>query len=276
MACSGVTVPGAAGADDDGELDLVVHVGAAGRDADGVARADHRGRGLEEDQRLLRRVAGGHLRDVLGVVLADADHLAGQDRREQPDVGRGEPLAGEGDLAEGVALDLGDLAVPVEDAEGHAGWVGEADDAHVPRLVGAVAARATVAPMASRITELVLDCRDPGRARRVLVARCSATRWSAARTTARSRSARAAGAGGAVPDAGVRPVDRPDAGQAAACTWTSTPPTATRTPSCERLLALGRRPGRRRPGTERRMTWHVLADPEGNEFCLLRRARLAR
>jgi len=39
----------------------------------------------------------------------------------------------------------------------------------------------------------------------------------------------------------------------------------------ERLLALGARPARvGQSGTE---SWHVLADPEGNEFCLLR-ARL--
>ena len=56
----------------------------------------------------------------VGVVLADADHLARQDRRQQPDVGLREARAGEGDLAEGVALDLGHLAVPVENAEGHA------------------------------------------------------------------------------------------------------------------------------------------------------------
>src|SRR3712207_7155024 len=52
--------------------------------------------------------------------LADADDLARQDRREQPDVGLGEALAGEGDGPERVALDLGDLAVAVEDSEGHA------------------------------------------------------------------------------------------------------------------------------------------------------------
>jgi NADH dehydrogenase FAD-containing subunit len=36
-----------------------------------------------------------------------------------------------------VAFDLGDLAVAVEDAEGHARGRGEADDAHAPRLVAA-------------------------------------------------------------------------------------------------------------------------------------------
>src|SRR3712207_9273627 len=66
--------------------------------------------------------------------LADADDLARQDRREQPDVGLREPLTGEGDGPERVALDLGDLAVPVEDSEGHARGRGETDDAHAPRL----------------------------------------------------------------------------------------------------------------------------------------------
>jgi hypothetical protein len=35
-----------------------------------------------------------------------------------------------------VALDLGDVAVTVEDPEGHALGGGEADDAHEPRLDG--------------------------------------------------------------------------------------------------------------------------------------------
>src|SRR3712207_8308648 len=56
-------------------------------------------------------------RSVLGIVLADADHLARQDRGQQPDVGLRVARPGEGDPAEGVALDLGDLAVPVENAE---------------------------------------------------------------------------------------------------------------------------------------------------------------
>ena len=36
----------------------------------------------------------------------------------------------------------------------------------------------------------------------------------------------------------------------------------------ERLLALGARPTDIGQGSE--VSWHVLADPEGNEFCLLR------
>ena len=106
----------------DGELHLVVHVRAARRDADGVAGADDGGGGLQEQQRLRRGVAGDrpHLLDVRGVVLADADHLARQDRRQQADVGLRVTGAGEGDPAEGMALDLGHLAVPVENAEGHA------------------------------------------------------------------------------------------------------------------------------------------------------------
>ncbi|AGI90179.1 Glyoxalase/bleomycin resistance protein/dioxygenase [Streptomyces albidoflavus] len=37
----------------------------------------------------------------------------------------------------------------------------------------------------------------------------------------------------------------------------------------ERLLALGARPAE--VGQSGEESWHVLADPEGNEFCLLRR-----
>ncbi|MBZ2409237.1 VOC family protein [Streptomyces albidoflavus] len=37
----------------------------------------------------------------------------------------------------------------------------------------------------------------------------------------------------------------------------------------ERLLALGARPAQ--VGQSGEESWHVLADPEGNEFCLLRR-----
>ena len=54
------------------------------------------------------------------------------------------------------------------------------------------------------------------------------------------------------------------------CTSTSTPPTAIRTPSSNAFEAWCA-PGRHRPAG--REQWHVLVDPEGNEFCLLK-ARL--
>jgi hypothetical protein len=43
----------------------------------------------------------------------------------------------------------------------------------------------------------------------------------------------------------------------------------TRAAELERLLALGARPAD--VGQTGEEPWHVLADPEGNEFCLLRR-----
>ena len=67
---------------------------------------DHRGRRLEEDQRGGRGLAT-HLGDVGGVVLADSDDLAGQQRGEQPHVRQRPPLAGQLDRAERV---LGDAA----------------------------------------------------------------------------------------------------------------------------------------------------------------------
>jgi hypothetical protein len=70
-------------ADDDGELGLVVDVRAAGRQRDRVPGPDHRGVRLEEHHRVGRRLAA-HLGHVVGVVLADADHLARQHGREQP------------------------------------------------------------------------------------------------------------------------------------------------------------------------------------------------
>ena len=72
----------------------------------GNVRADDRGVGLHEDDRVLGDVAAAHLRDMRGVVLADADHLAGQDRGKQPDVGQRPLPSGEGRAAERM---LGDL-----------------------------------------------------------------------------------------------------------------------------------------------------------------------
>ena len=95
-------------ADHDGQLALVVHVLRLARQHDRVAGADHGGVRLEEHQRLGRRLAA-HLGGVVGVVLADADHLAARDHRgEQPHVVQRGPDAGEHDrLVQRVALHLG-------------------------------------------------------------------------------------------------------------------------------------------------------------------------
>ena len=93
--------------DHDGQLRLVVDALRTRRQPDRVAGADHRGRGLEEDQRQLGDLAA-HLLGVVGVVLADRHDLAGQDRRQQPHIGQRPPITGEGDLAERVPVDGSD------------------------------------------------------------------------------------------------------------------------------------------------------------------------
>src|SRR5512132_231941 len=115
-------------ADDHGQLALEVDLAHPFGADDGVAGADHRGRGLEEDHRLGRDLVA-QLAGVLGVVAADGDHLAGQHRREQPDLGGAEPLAGVLEGAEGVGADRG-YGVAFEDAEADVALAAVADDAH--------------------------------------------------------------------------------------------------------------------------------------------------
>ena len=121
--------------------------------------------------------------------------------------------------------------------------------------------------MACRITELVLDCRDP---ERLASFWCEVLGWKVL-----DRDGNEAieigperGADGAQPmlvlSASTDPkrdklrlhldVNATDRDQAA---------------ELERLLALGARPAD--VGQTGAESWHVLADPEGNEFCLLRR-----
>src|SRR5215470_14037628 len=83
-------------ADDEGELALVVDA-LAHRDRvlDGITGPADGGRGLQEQNGLRGRLSA-HLAGMVGVVLAHRDHLAGQHRRQQPDVierkaGPGEP-----------------------------------------------------------------------------------------------------------------------------------------------------------------------------------------
>src|SRR5215831_5713001 len=73
-------------ADDEGELALVVNT-LAHRDRvlDGITGPADGGRGLEKQNGLRWRLPA-HLTGMVGVVLAHRDYLAGQDRRQQPDV----------------------------------------------------------------------------------------------------------------------------------------------------------------------------------------------
>ena len=121
--------------------------------------------------------------------------------------------------------------------------------------------------MACRITELVLDCRDP---ERLAGFWCEVLGWKVLDREGNEaiEIGPEGGADGAQPvlvlSASTDPkrdklrlhldVNATDRDQAA---------------ELERLLALGARPAD--VGQTGAESWHVLADPEGNEFCLLRR-----
>ena len=116
--------------------------------------------------------------------------------------------------------------------------------------------------MACRITELVLDCRDP---ERLAAFWCEVLGWKVL-----DRDGQAVEIG---PD---------DRELVLVLDVTDEPKTSKlrlhldvnatdrdQAEELERLLALGARPAD--VGQTGEESWHVLADPEGNEFCLLRR-----
>jgi len=120
--------------------------------------------------------------------------------------------------------------------------------------------------VACRITELVLDCRDP---ERLAGFWCDVLGWKVLdRDGTAVEIGPESGSGGPQPvlvfDVSDEPkrdklrlhldVNATDRDQAE---------------ELERLLALGARPAD--VGQTGEESWHVLADPEGNEFCLLRR-----
>jgi hypothetical protein len=120
--------------------------------------------------------------------------------------------------------------------------------------------------MACRFTELVIDCRDPERL---------AAFWSAVldyRELSREDGAieigPEAGFGGAAPTLVFGPVDDPTPGKLRLHIDVN-PTDRDQDAELERLLALGATPAD--VGQTGDEPWHVLADPEGNEFCLLRR-----
>ena len=120
--------------------------------------------------------------------------------------------------------------------------------------------------MACRFTEIVVDCRDP---------ESLAAFWSAVldyRELSREDGAieigPAAGFGGAAPTLVFGPVPDPTPGKLRLHIDVN-PTDRDQDAELERLLALGATPAD--VGQTGDEPWHVLADPEGNEFCLLRR-----
>ncbi|NUW42374.1 VOC family protein [Nonomuraea rhodomycinica] len=121
--------------------------------------------------------------------------------------------------------------------------------------------------MACRITELVLDCRDPERLAAfwcevlgyVVLERIDGSVEIGPEKTE---------AGGLLPILVLSPTDEPKSGKLRLHIDVNATDRDQDT-ELERLLAAGARPVD--VGQSGQESWHVLADPEGNEFCLLRR-----
>lgn len=123
-----------------------------------------------------------------------------------------------------------------------------------------------MAGMVSRITELVIDCVDPERL---------AQFWSdvlgyveIARDEDGIEIGPPGGFGGLQPTIILSPSSDPRRGKLRLHIDVN-PVDRDQEAELERLLALGARPAD--VGQTGGESWHVLADPEGNEFCLLRR-----
>ena len=121
--------------------------------------------------------------------------------------------------------------------------------------------------MASRFSELVVDSRDP---------EALAAFWAAVldyRVLGREEDGSveigpAAGCGGAAPTLVFAPVPDPTPGKVRLHIDLN-PTDRDQDEELDRLLGLGAT--RADVGQTGDESWHVLADPEGNQFCLLRR-----
>jgi catechol 2,3-dioxygenase-like lactoylglutathione lyase family enzyme len=120
--------------------------------------------------------------------------------------------------------------------------------------------------MACRLSEIVVDCRDP---------ESLAAFWAAvlgyrelSREDGEVEIGPEAGFGGPAPTLVFGRVADPTPGK---LRWhvDVSPTDRDQDAELQRLLALGARPAD--VGQTGEESWHVLADPEGNEFCLLRR-----
>ena len=121
--------------------------------------------------------------------------------------------------------------------------------------------------MACRITELVLDCRDPE-----LLAGfwCEVLGWKILDREGDEaiEIGPEGGSDGGQPVLVLSASDEPKVGKLRLHVDVNATD-RDQAAELERLLALGARPAD--VGQTGRESWHVLADPEGNEFCLLRR-----
>ncbi|WP_113702571.1 VOC family protein [Nonomuraea lactucae] len=121
--------------------------------------------------------------------------------------------------------------------------------------------------MACRISELVLDCRDPEHLARFW---CEVLGFVVLDRDDGSVEIgpEGEGFGGLQPTIVFSPADSPRRGKLPLHIDVN-PTDRDQAAELERLLAVGARPVD--VGQTGEESWHVLADPEGNEFCLLRR-----
>ena len=123
--------------------------------------------------------------------------------------------------------------------------------------------------MASRISELVVDCHDP---QRLAAFWCEVLGFVVLDAEDGSiEIGPEAGFGGLQPTLIFSPTDQPKVGKLRLHIDVN-PTDREQDAELARLLGLGARPAD--IGQTGEESWHVLADPEGNELCLLRR-RLA-
>lgn len=116
------------------------------------------------------------------------------------------------------------------------------------------------------MSELVLDCHDPETLARFW---CAVLDYRVLErdTDGSIEIGPEAGFGGLQPTILLSPITEPKVGKLR-LHWDVNPTDVDQAVELQRLLALGARPvDIGQSGAE---SWHVLADPEGNEFCLLR------
>ena len=117
--------------------------------------------------------------------------------------------------------------------------------------------------MACRITELVLDCHDPDRLAEFWAA---ATGWAVGSRAEYGVSLHRPG--DRPPDLDIVRVPEPKTVKGRAHLDVHPPPDGDQTVEVTRLTGLGATPADVGQGPD--VSWVVLADPEGNEFCVLR------
>jgi hypothetical protein len=125
----------------------------------------------------------------------------------------------------------------------------------------------TLARMACRISELVIDCADPGKLAVFWSEVLGYVELGREEDGSIEIGPPGTGFGGPQPTLVLSPSSDPRRGKLRLHIDVNATD-RDQDAELERLLALGARPAD--AGQSGNESWHVLADPEGNEFCLLR------